>query len=254
MFGKAYLGTWGLAAWVLLATSTGLAQEAAADASEEASSPARDEASERGRLHFQAAASHYDAGDYEDALREFERAYELSHKPELFYNFSLCHQQLGQLEDAIMYLERYLIEDDEISNRANLERRLTNLRERHAREGGATESTQSPGPPVAALVAFSVAGAGLVTLAVAGPLALSAKSDLQEMPCAATSECDASTLRTRAVVADIGLGLLVAGAAAGVILLFVGRGSPEDAEGASQTRVLPWASHERAGVSVRRSF
>lgn len=89
---------------------------------------------DRARLHFQAGASYYEAGDYEDALREFQRSYELSQKPELFYNLSLCYQQLGDLEQAASFLERYLAEVADIPNRPNLERRLENFRERMARQ------------------------------------------------------------------------------------------------------------------------
>ncbi|MFW6067570.1 MAG: tetratricopeptide repeat protein [Myxococcota bacterium] len=91
---------------------------------------AQDGDDERGRFHFQAGASYYEAGEYEQALREFERSYEISKRPQLFYNISLAHQQLGDLESAILYLDRYLREVEEIPNRVNLERRLENLRKR----------------------------------------------------------------------------------------------------------------------------
>lgn len=87
---------------------------------------------ERARLHLQAGASYYEAGDYEDALREFQRAHTLSQRSELFYNFSLCYQQLGDLENAALYLRRYLDEVQSIDNRQQLERRHANLVERIA--------------------------------------------------------------------------------------------------------------------------
>lgn len=87
---------------------------------------------ERARLHLQAGASYYEAGDYEDALREFQRAHVLSQRSELFYNFALCYQQLGDLENAALYLRRYLDEVESIENRDQLERRHANLLERIA--------------------------------------------------------------------------------------------------------------------------
>jgi tetratricopeptide (TPR) repeat protein len=87
---------------------------------------------ERARLHLQAGASYYEAGDYEDALREFQRAHVLSQRPELFYNFALCYQQLGDLQNAATYLRRYLDEVQSIENRDQLERRHANLLERIA--------------------------------------------------------------------------------------------------------------------------
>lgn len=91
---------------------------------------AQGDGDQRARLHFESGASYYEAGEYEDALREFQHAYELSQRPQLFYNISLCYQNLGDLENAAGFLERYLREVAEIENRANLEIRLRNLRER----------------------------------------------------------------------------------------------------------------------------
>lgn len=215
---------------------------------------------DRGRLHFQAGASHYDAGDYQDALREFERAYEISQKAELFYNFSLCYQQLGELDEAVSYLDRYLSEVEEIPNRDNLQRRLENLREREVETetgGGETGGGETHPPPPTrrispvAIAGFAVAGAGLVTLAVAGGLALSEKGNLEDAGCATSRACDAGSLRTRALVADIGLGLAVVGAALGVVFLFVGGGEDADEDVA---RLSPWGMPGGGGASVEGRF
>ena len=114
----------------------------ATGASSLSAQPASD--ADRARLHFQTGASYYDAGDYEDALREFQRAHALSQKSELYYNFSLCYQQMGDLEKAIDYLSRYLQEVQEVPNRASLERRLENLRERHANAGREPDPETDP--------------------------------------------------------------------------------------------------------------
>jgi Tfp pilus assembly protein PilF len=89
---------------------------------------------QQAHAHFEVAASYYEQANYESALREFLEAYRLSHRSQLFYNLSLCYQQLGDLENAVSYLERYLAEVESIENRASLETRLANLRERLARE------------------------------------------------------------------------------------------------------------------------
>jgi hypothetical protein len=85
------------------------------------------------QAHFQVAASYYDMGDYESALREFTMAYNLSHRPQLHYNLSLCHQQLGHLTEAADALQSYLDQVTEIPNRTALTARLATLRERAAR-------------------------------------------------------------------------------------------------------------------------
>ncbi len=255
---------------------------------------AQDDAN-RARLHFQAGASYYEAGDYEDALREFQRAYDLSQRPELFYNFSLCHQQLGQLDEAIVYLDRYLTEVEDVPNRANLERRLANFRARQANEAAAERAeaereVEAPAvapppareePPIApapsevseaeeheaeddatsggtngaAIAGFSVAGAGLVVLGVAGGLALAQRSDLDDQGCA--PDCDGgdvSALRTRAIVADVGLVVAVVGAALGVVFLLTGGdGDDETAEDVAWG-VSPWVAPGSGGAAVGGRF
>ena len=193
---------------------------------------AQDADDERARSHFQAGASHYEAGDYEDALNEFQRAYEISERPELHYNLSLAHQQLGNLEQAIEHLERYLNEAEDVPNRSNLDRRLTNLRERLSEAesppaapptegpapvsvsgdapvpppmpaaggastaGSATPPADSSGPgiPTGAWIGWGVGAAGLLSGAILGGLALADKSDIEGMPCAQNDTCPDSVV------------------------------------------------------------
>lgn len=231
-------------------------------------SPALVEAQDRARLHFEAGASYYEAGDYEDALREFTRSYELSHEPKLFYNFSLCHAQLGRYEQAAEDLERYLQQVAEIENRGNLERRLINLRERADDEDGGggdarpedeveEEDETSGGLSISpvAIAGFAAAGAGAVMLGVFGGLALGEQSDLDADPCAETRTCDASGLRTKAILADVGLGLLVAGAVVGTVFLFIGGDEDDDEDGATaRWSVSPAVSRDGAAISAQGVF
>src|SRR5688500_8872763 len=61
---------------------------------------------ERARMHFQAGNAYFQTGEYDAALREFQRSYELSARPALFYNMALVHERLGNLEQAIAHLQR----------------------------------------------------------------------------------------------------------------------------------------------------
>lgn len=94
----------------------------------------QDTSDENARFHFKAGTSYYETGDYELALREFKRSYQLSNHPELQYNISLTHEKLGNLEEAIFALNRYLLEGSDIPNRRTLEMRLTNLKKRLEQE------------------------------------------------------------------------------------------------------------------------
>jgi tetratricopeptide (TPR) repeat protein len=233
------------------------------------------------RTHFEAGTSYYEAGDYEDALREFQRAHDLSQRPELLYNLSLCHQQLGAFGEAARLLERYLEEAVDVPHRPNLERRLRNLRQRAAEEQGTTQgrptaggepggdgdpladpttdgghgdgaSGGSAGPPVAAIAAFAAGGLGLVAAAIAGPLALAEASSLRDQGCGETRACDAGTLRLFAGLADAGVALAAVGATLGVVFLLT-MGDDEDPEGAA-ARLVPYADPRGAGALLEGRF
>ncbi|UJR80837.1 tetratricopeptide repeat protein [Sandaracinus amylolyticus] len=279
---------------MLRATNTWVAAMACACAIACIAADAEAQDDQRARLHFESGASYYEAGEYEDALREFQRAYDLSHRPQLFYNLSLCYQNLGDLPQAADYLERYLAEVAEIENRANLEIRLRNLRERIARgQTGAPEPQPEPTPEttepattttatttpaettatttapvepapqaeaplnVPAIAGFSVAALGLVTAVIFGPLTIAEDSSLSN-GCGATRSCtddDLSTMRAFAAVTDVGLGVALAGAAVGVIFLIVGTGESAPSERtAGAIEVLPMASRDGAGIVIGGSF
>lgn len=228
---------------------------------------------EQARLHFQVAAQYYQEADYESALREFQSAYRLSQRPQLLYNISLCQQQLGNLEEAVSTLERYLAEVPEVENRPLLEQRLANLRARRDRqretgtdpgEGGqATEAQSSPQPApatgdstnVPAIAGFAVAGVGLVSAVIFSVLTLTEGSRLDGLECARTDSCPGSetgTIGTYALVADVSWGVSLAGAIVGTIFLFVPTGGGST-EGTAALRVEPVVGATN-GLSLTGSF
>jgi tetratricopeptide (TPR) repeat protein len=109
---------------------------------------AQDDVDELARRHFESATAYYQTGDYDDALREFRRAYEMSHRPALLYNIYLTEEHLGHLDLAVQALADFLASDDASvePQRAVLEQRLANLRRRaEAAASGATAEPE-PGP------------------------------------------------------------------------------------------------------------
>ena len=89
---------------------------------------------EEAKLHYRAGASHYEAGRYADAIREFQAAYDASKKPEILFNIARAHTRLGHDEEAIAFLKRYLEaapdSADAPSVRAEIEARERALAER----------------------------------------------------------------------------------------------------------------------------
>lgn len=97
--------------------------------------PARAESSAPGaqaRLHVDAAQSAFDAGRYEEAIREFRAAYDLVPEPRLSYNIGVCFERLERREDAIEHFERYLREEPEASDREAVRERISRLHRERA--------------------------------------------------------------------------------------------------------------------------
>jgi tetratricopeptide (TPR) repeat protein len=222
------------------------------------------------QAHFAAARNHFERGHYEEALVEFEAAYELSGRPALLYNLYLTHERLGRLEEAADHLERYLAHAGE--RRELLEARLESIRERleeqrrRAAEAAASEAEggdeavapppalDGGGAPVTAIASFAVGGAGLIAFGLFATLSTIEDGDLAETCGAdAGSYCtddDVSSLGTYNLLADIGLGVAAVGAALGLIFLLTADGD-NDAE---QVTVAPWLGPGLGGAAGRVRF
>lgn len=89
---------------------------------------------EDARTLFQRGQAAYSQGDYESAIAQWTRAFELDPRPLLQFNLSQAYERLGQLEGAIAALERYLeVADPSDEHQADARARLASLRERLGR-------------------------------------------------------------------------------------------------------------------------
>jgi tetratricopeptide (TPR) repeat protein len=244
-----------LLASVALALTVGLATtaHAQADGSQD----------ERARLHFQAGSSHFDTGDYDSAVREFRAAYELSRRPVLLFNIYMAYERLGNLTEAVSYLERYLEEAPEVENRAALEIRLGRLRERAAR-GETSMPPMDEAPPAPArgpdlmapaIVSLAAGGAGLLAFAIFGPLALTEDADLANrcgtLAGRVCTDQQVSTLVAYTIVTDVGWVLALVGGGVGTLLLLLDGGGSSSA---AAVMPLPWATADGGGVSLGGRF
>lgn len=62
------------------------------------------------KKHVDIGVAHYEAGRYEEAIKEFELAYRLSHRPGILFNIARAEAKLGHEENAIAFLRKYLEE------------------------------------------------------------------------------------------------------------------------------------------------
>lgn len=79
-------------------------------AAQEPSATGDDPAITEAREHFRVAMEHYDAGRFREAAAEFQRSYDLSHRPELLHNIYLSRRDMGDIRGAVDALRLYLTE------------------------------------------------------------------------------------------------------------------------------------------------
>jgi tetratricopeptide (TPR) repeat protein len=58
--------------------------------------------------HFEQGRSFYDAGAYDDALREYQAAYKLMPAPQFLFNIAQCFRLKGDKQNAIDYYQKFL--------------------------------------------------------------------------------------------------------------------------------------------------
>jgi tetratricopeptide (TPR) repeat protein len=124
----------GALAAVVLFTSLAHAQQSSED--------------QQARALFDAGHTAYDAGRFEQALRYFREAYELSHRPALLFNIASAADRLLEIQTAIDAYQAYLDAMPNADNRELAMARIEFLRGRLAAQGGqpARTETQVPTP------------------------------------------------------------------------------------------------------------
>ncbi|HJL18577.1 MAG TPA: tetratricopeptide repeat protein [Sandaracinaceae bacterium LLY-WYZ-13_1] len=239
---------------MLLGAGPVAAQEASPETPPVADQAERDE---RARILFEAARVHFDAGRYEEALPEFEEAYELSGRAALLYNVGVTRERLGDHTGALEAFEAFLESGEEVPgmSRERLEARVEALRERVDRverdelEPSPTEPS-SEALPVGPIVLFSVAGASLISGVIFGGLTVAEDGNLSDGCAARPGGCtddELGEIRAFRLVADVSFALSLASAGAALVWWLVGSGGSED-EAPAEVAWAPWGSPTSIGL------
>lgn len=209
---------------------------------------------ESARSHFSRGSALYDAGNYAEAVAEFEAARAAEALPAIDYDIALAYEHLGRLEEAIDFYLRFLAGAPHDADAPDVRARIAVLRQRLAeaesakaptppREAAPTvvpaataapEATEaSPTRPRRRLYTRFVGGAGaalLVGALAAGIVAHRSYGDLQSN-CAPDGACNAATVpsaqrwiddgKGAALASDVLLGVGAAAAVVGTVLYFV---------------------------------
>lgn len=87
------------------------------------------------KQHYQTGRLHYERGDFDKALAEFEAAYRLSPRPELQYNIAQACERLLYYDRALFAYEAYLLGRPNAPDRKFVESRIEFLK-RHGSGNG----------------------------------------------------------------------------------------------------------------------
>jgi tetratricopeptide (TPR) repeat protein len=114
-----------------------------------AESPVEQEARER----YSAAQKLFDQARYEEAAAEFQKSYELSRYPAILHKIALSYDQLGNLDKAIEYYQKYLDADPKSERRAGIEARIAKLKEQRQPPAVTAPAAATAAPQATAVTA-----------------------------------------------------------------------------------------------------
>ena len=90
------------------------------------------------RTHYERGTRFYDLGKYDDAVREFEAAYEAKGDPAFLYNLAQSHRLAGHVDEALRFYRTYLRYVPKAPNRADIEAKIKTLEKTAAEHPGTT--------------------------------------------------------------------------------------------------------------------
>jgi hypothetical protein len=100
------------------------------------------------KAHYDKATRAYDVGKYNEAVEEYQKAYEIGGDPAMLYNIGQAYRLGDQPGEAVRFYRRYLQRSPNARNREDVERRITDL-EKLAEARRQSAPTPLP-PPVTA--------------------------------------------------------------------------------------------------------
>lgn len=212
---------------------------------------------ERAKAHFRVGQSLYDAGRFNEAAEEWQKAFDLSQRSELLYNIYVAYRDGATSNDkAVAALQRFLeLGQMDATRRLQLEARLGAMQEALARNAAPAPVEPEPAPmeptpaPVATtedsggsslvvpIVVMATGGVFLAVSAFAGLRAIAIESGLED-DCMPNNVCPANVdlkserdkgktfVTINTVTGIVGL----AGVATGVVLLLLNMNDNESAD------------------------
>jgi tetratricopeptide (TPR) repeat protein len=108
---------------------------------------AEDPATRAAKRHFERGQKLFTLGKFDEALDQYQKAYDASPLPDFLYNIGQCHRNLGDYEQAIFSFKRFLQLDPEAPNREKVEIIIDELEDKLERQGAKKREEPPPPPP-----------------------------------------------------------------------------------------------------------
>jgi tetratricopeptide (TPR) repeat protein len=108
---------------------------------------ADDPATRAAKRHFDRGQKLFTLGKFDEALDEYQKAYDASPIPDFLYNIGQCHRNLGNYEQAIFSFKRFLQLDPDAPNRDKVEIIIDELEDKLERDGARKRHVEQPPPP-----------------------------------------------------------------------------------------------------------
>ena len=156
-------------------------------------------AEDQAREHYKQGATHFDLGEYDAAIVEFKKAYELSNAPGLLFNIAQAQRLKKDYEQALQSYKRFVRLSPDAPNRPDAEQWIADLEKKisEAKQQTQTQTetqtrtgTQTPTEPpkpsgdggkterMAGLIVGGTGGALLIAGIAYGLAARSASNDI----------------------------------------------------------------------------
>jgi len=93
---------------------------------------------------YQDGRTHYDLGEYEQAIAAFKEAYRLAEAPGFLFNIAQAHRLAGDCAAAERFYRSYLRYQPDAENRGDIEARIEEMERCHRERGAEIEGTKAP--------------------------------------------------------------------------------------------------------------
>lgn len=97
---------------------------------------ADDPATRAARRHYERGEKLFALGKFDEALEEYQTAFDAKPLPGFLYNIGQCYRNLGDYDQAIFSFKKYLKLEPEAQNKEAVEQLITDLEDKKARGDG----------------------------------------------------------------------------------------------------------------------